>query len=311
MPMNLIFAGTPEFSVPAFEALQHAGHNIIAVYTQPDRPAGRGRRSISSPVKQCAEKHGIEIRQPENLIGEVIRLRADAPDAIIVIAFGQILPASVLSIPRFGCLNVHASLLPRWRGAAPIARAIEAGDAVTGVTIMQMEIGLDTGPVLAEAQTPVHEHDTAQTLHDRLSRLGAETLITTLDRLERGEITPRPQKDAHACYARKLLKEEAPIDWRQPARVLHRKIRAFVPWPVACTTWHGKTLRLWDAASPEHGRAPAGPPGTVARADATGILVWTGDGTITITRLQTEGGKIMTAGEFLNGHKLAAGDRLG
>jgi len=309
--MNLIFAGTSEFSVPAFEALQHAGHKIIAVYTQPDRPAGRGRRSTSSPVKQFAEKHGIEIRQPENLAGEANRLRAEAPDAIIVIAYGQILPAALLSIPRFGCINVHASLLPRWRGAAPIARALEAGDAVTGVTIMQMETGLDTGPVLAEAQIPVHEVDTALTLHDRLSRLGAETLIATLDRLARGEVTPHPQNDALACYARKLSKEEAPIDWRQPARVLHRKIRAFVPWPVASTAWNGKTLRMWDVASPEHSRSLPRPPGTVGRADAHGITVWTGDGTLTITRLQTEGGKIMTAGEFLNGHKLAAGDRLG
>lgn len=311
MPMNLIFAGTSEFSVPALEALRHAGHKIIAVYTQPDRPAGRGRRFLPSPVKQCAEKLGIEIRQPENLAAEVKRLRTDAPDAIIVVAYGQMLPANILTIPRFGCLNVHASLLPRWRGAAPIARTIEAGDAVTGVTVMQMETGLDTGPVLAEAQIPVHEHDTAQTLHDRLARLGAETLVTTLDRLVRGEVTPCPQDNAYACYAKKLSKQEASIDWQQAARVLHRKIRAFVPWPVASTTWQGKTLRLWDVAAAKHDRSPAGPPGTIASAAAAGISVWTGDGAITITRLQTEGGKIMTAGEFLNGHQLAPGDRLG
>lgn len=176
---------------------------------------------------------------------------------------------------------------------------------------MQVETGLDTGPVLSEVKTPVHAVDTAQTLHERLSRLGADTLIATLDRVARGEVTPRPQNNAHACYARKLRKEEAPIDWRQSALVLHRKIRAFVPWPVASTTWNGKTLRLWEVMSTEHSPSPPGPSGTIGRADTSGIVVWTGDGAISITRLQTEGGKILTAGEFLNGHKLVAGDRLG
>jgi methionyl-tRNA formyltransferase len=308
--MNLIFAGTPAFAVPALEALLRAGHVIRAVYTQPDRPAGRGRRLAPSPVKLCAERHGIEIRQPESLHGEEARLRAEAPEAMIVIAYGLLLPPTLLAIPRYGCLNVHASLLPRWRGAAPIPRAIEAGDRVTGVSIMQMEAGLDTGPVLAQAPTPIADDDTAQTLHDRLAQLGAQTLLVTLERLVRGEITPRPQDATRACYAKKLRKDEAPIDWRLPAAVLHRKIRALNPWPVASTTWRGQILRLWEVGPLEHAAA-AGAPGTVVRADASGVRVLTGAGLLTLTRLQAQGGKALAASDFLNGHRLAAGDRLG
>ncbi len=308
--MNLIFAGTPTFAVPALEALLRAGHVIRAVYTQPDRPAGRGRKLTASPVKECAEKHGLEIRQPEKLSGEESRLRADAPDAMIVIAYGLLLPPSVLIIPRYGCINVHASLLPRWRGAAPIPRAIEAGDDVTGVSIMQMEAGLDTGPVLAEAQTPVHETDTAQTLHDRLAQLGADTLVATLERLVRGEAKPHTQNEARACYASKLRKDESPLDWSLPAADLHRQVRALNPWPVANTTWQGKTLRIWEAVPGVKNITPAAP-GTIVQADAAGIHVLTGDGVLILTRLQAQGGKVLAAGDFLNGHKLAAGDRLG
>jgi methionyl-tRNA formyltransferase len=308
--MNLIFAGTPAFAVPALEALLRAGHRIRAVYTQPDRPAGRGRRLAASPVKQCAQTHGIEVRQPEKISGEEEILRSDAPDAMIVIAYGLLLPPPILAIPRHGCINVHASLLPRWRGAAPIPRAIQAGDSETGVSIMQMEAGLDTGPVLAEARTPIHATDTAQTLHDRLAQLGAETLVATLERLARGAVTPQPQDNAGTCYAKKLSKEEARLDWTRPAIALHRKIRALNPWPVASTVWRGKTLRLWEVGPLEE-RHAAGAPGTIVQADAAGICVLTGDAVLTLTRLQAEGGKILAAGEFLNGHKLAAGDRLG
>jgi methionyl-tRNA formyltransferase len=308
--MNLIFAGTPDFAVPALEALLRAGHHIRALYTQPDRPAGRGRKLAASPVKQCAQTHGIEIRQPEKISGEEKILRSDAPDAMIVIAYGLLLPPPILAIPRHGCINVHASLLPRWRGAAPIPRAIEAGDTETGVSIMQMEAGLDTGPVLAEARTPIHATDTARTLHDRLALLGAETLVAALERLARGGVTSQPQDGAGACYAKKLSKEEARLDWTRPAIALHRKIRALNPWPVASTVWRGKTLRLWEAG-PLETRHAAGVPGSIVQADAGGIRVLTGDGVLTLTRLQAEGGKILAAGEFLNGHKLAAGDRLG
>jgi len=308
--MNLIFAGTPAFAVPALEALLRAGHVIRAVYTQPDRPAGRGRKLTASAVKQCAEKHGLEIRQPEKIAGEEDRIRADAPEAMIVIAYGLLFPESILAIPRHGCINVHASLLPRWRGAAPIPRAIEAGEAETGVSIMQMDTGLDTGPVLAEARLPIHDNDTAQTLHDRLAPLGADTLVSTLERLARSEIRPQPQDASRACYAKKLRKEESALDWTQPAAVLHRKIRALVPWPVTNTTWRGKTLRLWETGPLVEKNTP-GLPGTVVLADAAGVRVLTGEGVLTITRLQAEGGKILTAGDFLNGHPLAAGDRLG
>ncbi len=308
--MNLIFAGTPTFAVPALEALLQSEHQIRAVYTQPDRPAGRGRKLTAGAVKQCAEKHGIEIHQPEKLAGTENSIRLYAPDAIVVIAYGMLLPAPLLAIPRYGCLNVHASLLPRWRGAAPIARAIEAGDAITGISIMQMEAGLDTGPVLAQAQISIYETDTTQTLHDRLAALGAGTLLTTLERLARGEVTPHVQDSAQACYANKLHKDESLLDWTAPAPVLHRKIRALNPWPVASTTWHGKILRLWDVGMLPHQSAP-GVPGTIVQADASGIRVLTGEGVLTLTRLQAAGGRILAAGEFLNGHRLLAGDRLG
>lgn len=308
--MNLIFAGTPAFAVPALEALLHAGHHIRALYTQPDRPAGRGRKLAASPVKQCAQTHGIEVHQPEKISGEEKILRADAPDAMIVIAYGLLLPPALLAIPRHGCINVHASLLPRWRGAAPIPRAIEAGDTVTGVCIMQMEAGLDTGPVLAEARTTISETDTAQTLHDRLAPLGAETLVSTLERLARGAVTPLTQDAAGACYAKKLRKEEALLDWTLPATKLHCRVRAFNPWPVASSVWRGKTLRMWEVG-PLETHIGAGAPGTIVQADAAGIRVQTGEGALTLTRLQAEGGKILAAGDFLNGHQLAAGDRLG
>lgn len=308
--MNLIFAGTPAFAVPALESLQRAGHVIRAVYTQPDRPAGRGRKLAAGAVKQCAQAHRLEIRQPEKIADEEFRLRADAPEVMIVIAYGQLLPPTLLAVPRLGCLNVHASLLPRWRGAAPIARAIEAGDTETGVSIMLMETGLDTGPVLAQAQISILETDNAQMLHDRLAQLGAETLVTTLERLGRGNIAAQPQDAARASYAKKLRKEESPLDWSLPAAVLHRKIRALNPWPVASTTWHRKTLRTWEVG-PLEKRHTQGRPGDIVQADGAGIRVQTGEGVLTLTRLQADGGKILAAADFLNGHKLAVGDRLG
>jgi methionyl-tRNA formyltransferase len=308
--VNLVFAGTPVFAVPALDALLRAGHTIQAVYTQPDRPAGRGRKLSASPVKEFAQAHGLEIHQPLSLKEEAEALRALAPEAMIVIAYGLLLPPAVLAIPKYGCINVHASLLPRWRGAAPIPRAIEAGDAMTGICIMQMEAGLDTGPVVAKVETPITQTDNAQTLHDRLAPLGAQTLIATLDRLARGEIHPQPQNDAQACYAKKLRKDESPVDWARPAIELHRQIRALNPWPVASTTWNGKVVRLWEVG-PFEPPVASHAPGSVVRADATGIRVATGDGILCLTRLQAEGGKILAAGDFLNGHRIAAGDRLG
>ena len=310
--MNLVFAGTPEFAVPVLEALLDAGHTILAVYTQPDRPAGRGRKLGMSAVKEFALARGLRVHQPMTLKpeSEVETLHALKPDALIVIAYGLILPQSILAIPEYGCINVHASLLPRWRGAAPIQRAIEAGDDITGVTIMQMDAGLDTGAMLALAATPIHAHDTAASLHDRLAEIGASLLVTTLARLVRGEITPQAQDSTLATYASKLKKEEARIDWNADAESLARRVRAFNPWPVAHTTLDGQTLRLWQA-QPENKAEAGQPPGTVLGADAEGVRVQCADGVLRITRLQLEGGKVLEAQAFLNGRPLPAGTVLG
>jgi len=311
--MNLIFAGTPEFSVPALKALLDAGHRILAVYTQPDRPAGRGRKLGVSAVKEFALERGLPVHQPVTLKSdsEAETLRTLKPEALIVIAYGLILPQAILTIPEFGCINVHASLLPRWRGAAPIQRAIEAGDDHTGITIMQMDAGLDTGAALALAATPIHAHDTAASLHDRLAEIGAALLVSTLARLVRGDITPQAQDNTHATYAAKLKKEEARIDWSADAELLARRIRAFNPWPVAHTTLDGQALRLWHATVIDKDAPATQPPGTVLGADADGIRVQCGRGVLCVTQLQAEGGKTLDARAFLNGHPLPAGARLG
>lgn len=309
--MNLVFAGTPAFAVPTLKALVEADHDVRAVYTQPDRPAGRGRHVGESAVKQAARELGLPLRQPGRLDAiATAELRALAPDALIVVAYGQLLSPEVLAIPRFGCINVHASLLPRWRGAAPIARAIEAGDTVTGVSIMQMETGLDTGPVWASADTAITDTDTAGTLHDRLSLLGARLLVETLARIARSDIAAQMQDNARACYAKKLRKEEAVVDWSQPATVLHRRIRAFLPQPVACTAFRGKRLRLWGV-EPLDPTPTTSAPGTVIAVDADAVRVATGAGALALTRLQLEGGKILSAREFANGQRLQVGEHLG
>jgi methionyl-tRNA formyltransferase len=310
--MNLVFAGTPEFAVPALKALLDAGHTLLAVYTQPDRPAGRGRKLGRSAVKEFALAHDLRVHQPLTLKSETETetLRALAPDAMIVIAYGLILHQSILTIPHYGCINVHASLLPRWRGAAPIQRAIEAGDDLTGVTIMQMDAGLDTGTMLALAATPIQAHDTAASLHDRLAEIGASLLISTLARLARNEISPQTQDHSLATYANKLTKEEARLDWHADAELLARHIRAFNPWPVAQTTLDGQTLRLWQAQA-ENGPPSGQPPGTVLSAAADGVRVQCAAGVLRITRLQLEGGKVLDARDFLNGRPLPAGTHLG
>jgi methionyl-tRNA formyltransferase len=310
--MNLVFAGTPQFAVPSLKALLAAGHAIRAVYTQPDRPAGRGRKLAASPVKQFALARDLTVRQPQTLADGAAELARLAPDAMIVIAYGLLLPPAVLAVPRFGCLNVHASLLPRWRGAAPIARAIEAGDRVTGVCIMQMEEGLDTGPVHACAETPIGDTETAAQLHDRLAELGATTLVATLARIEGDTAQARAQDPVGACYARKLRKEEAKIDWREPARTVHCKIRAFNPWPVAHTRFRGRSLRLWEVAPlAAAGTTALAPPGTIVAADARGIAVAAGDGIVTVTHVQLEGGRMLDAAAFLSGQRVTYGECLG
>jgi methionyl-tRNA formyltransferase len=307
-PLTVVFAGTPEFSVPALNALVHSHHHVLAVYTQPDRPAGRGQTVQASAVKQRAQQLGIPVEQPKSLKSDdaIIKLKSTQFDIMVVVAYGLILPPAVLGVPRLGCLNIHASLLPRWRGAAPIHRALLAGDAETGVSIMKMEAGLDTGPVYLERRVPITERETTQPLHDRLADLGALALLEVMDGLP--DLLPIAQPDAGATYARKLDKAEARLDWSRSAVVLDREIRAFNPWPVSETQWEGRQLRIWEA-HPEV-RSHQALPGTVISANAEGIKVATGDGVLSITRLQLAGRKQSSAREFLNGQQLL-GARLG
>jgi methionyl-tRNA formyltransferase len=299
--MRIVFAGTPDFAVPSLRAAaQHNG--VVAVYTQPDRPAGRGRELTPSPVKREALLRGIEVVQPENFRPAVSKaaLRALQPDLMIVVAYGLILPQSVLDIPTYGCWNVHASLLPRWRGAAPIQRAIEAGDHESGVCLMQMEKGLDTGPVLLSKALEIGASETGGHLHDRLAALGAQVLADGLGLLRAGlRPQPQPQPEAGVTYAHKLEKAEARLDWSQSAAVLANKVRAFNPWPMAEAVVAGERLRLHGAVAlaEAHGAAP----GTLLRAGRDGLDVACGDGVLRIRSLQREGGKAITAADYLNG----------
>lgn len=309
--MRLVFAGTPELAARHLEALLASRHQLAAVYTQPDRPAGRGRRPAPSPVKRLAEAHGLPVRQPATLrpSAEHEALAELAPELMVVVAYGLLLPRAVLGIPPRGCLNVHASLLPRWRGAAPIQRALLAGDRETGVSLMEMEEGLDTGPVLLEARCPILPADTAGSLHDRLAELGARVLPEALDRLEAGTLEARPQDEARATHAPKLSKEEARLDWTRPAVELERAVRAFDPWPVAHTLLGGEPLRVWRAEVAPGG-ASAGP-GTVTAAGPGGIDVATGAGLLRLTELQRPGGRRLPAAAFLAGRPVPPGERLG
>lgn len=283
-------------------------HHVKAVYTQPDRPAGRGRRVQPSPVKAFALEHGLNVEQPSTLRDPtaVATLKGHAPDVMVVVAYGLLLPPDILAAPRLGCLNIHASLLPRWRGAAPIQRAVLAGDRQTGVGIMQMEAGLDTGPILIEKTTAIHALDTAGLLHDRLAEMGAEALMIALDGVEAGSLIPRPQPVEGATYASKIRKEEALIDWSRSAVEIDRQIRAFNPVPGAETRWRGEQLKVWEAVPIA---ADAGVPGTILAADDNGLVVATGDQALRITRVQLAGRKPMPAAEFLRAHSLT-GERL-
>ena len=298
MTLRLLFAGTPEFAVPCLRAALE-GSDVLAVLTQPDRPAGRGRQPQMSPVKQVALEHRLPVLQPQSLRDAEVQahLAAFAPDLLVVVAYGLILPQAVLDIPRFGAWNVHASLLPRWRGAAPIQRAIEAGDAQTGVCLMQMEKGLDTGPVLLRATAPILPEDTGGSLHDRLAELGAGVLADGLARLAAGSApSPEPQDAARATYAHKLDKSEARLDWNQPAAVLERRIRAFTPWPMAEVQLDGERLRIHRAAPVD----AVGAPGSVLAAGREGIVVACGEGALRLEVLQRDGGRAVTAADLLN-----------
>ncbi len=304
---RIAFAGTPEFAARALDALAAFDCDIPLVLTQPDRPAGRGMKLVPGPVKQRALAHGLMVAQPDTLKTPELRapLAEAVPDLLVVVAYGLLLPRVVLDIPRLGCINIHASLLPRWRGAAPIHRAIEAGDSRTGITLMQMDEGLDTGPMLAERTVDIAPDDTTATLHDRLAATGAQLLLDTLPALLDGRIVPVPQPSDGACYAAKIGKGEAVLDLRRPAAELERAIRAFDPFPGALMRVEGTPIKLWKATV----EARSGQPGQILAVGDDGVVVACGRDALRVTELQKPGGKRLPVAEFLRGHPLAIGVR--
>lgn len=306
--MRLVFAGTPEFARMALVALAEAGHDIQAVLTQPDRPSGRGMKLQPSAVKQAATGLGLPVWQPASLRDAATQasLAALDMDAMVVAAYGQILPQAILDLPRLGCFNIHASLLPRWRGAAPIHRAIAEGDAQTGISIMRMNAGLDTGPVCRMTAMPIRAEDTTGSLHDRLATLGGDMIVRALDDAANGLLTCTPQPAEGVTYAAKISREEAQLDWQQPAVVLQRQIRAFNPAPGAFCLWQNQPLKCWQADVVSQ----SGEPGRVLQSNSDGIVVACGDAALALRLVQPAGGKRLTAAQFLSGHELAAGTLL-
>lgn len=301
--LRIVYAGTPEFAAESLQAILNKNYQVVAVYTQPDRPAGRGRKLAPSAVKAVAQAHDIPVYQPTSFKeeGAIDALAALQPDLLIVAAYGLILPKSILDIPRCGCINIHASLLPRWRGAAPIQRAIQAGDSETGITIMQMDVGLDTGDMLLTKAIPILADDTGGSLHDKLAALGAEAIIDYLHRISTAPIPATAQDNSLANYAHKLSKDESIINWNDDAAAIARSVRAFNPWPVSYTQDQGERIRILAAADVES--ANANPPGTVISRDKAGIIVQCGTHALSILQLQLPGGKPLTVTELLNGGK--------
>ncbi len=312
--LRIIFMGSAELACASLEALaRQPDFEVVAVVTQPDRPRGRELKLQASPVKQAALRLALPLLQPERARDEgfIEELRALRPDLIAVAAYGQILPKAILDLPRFGCLNVHTSLLPKYRGAAPIQWAILNDEPETGVTIMKMDAGLDTGDILTQAATAIHAEDNAQTLHDRLGQMGAELLVSTIREHVMGKIMPQPQLAGGASHARKITKEDGRLDWSRPARVLWNRIRAFTPWPGAFTQLPGQAqpqlLKIWRAEVV----AGSGAPGEIVAAEKSGLVIACGDQALRVVELQREGGRRMSAGEFLAGHPLKPGGRFG
>jgi methionyl-tRNA formyltransferase len=302
--MRIIYAGTPEFSVPALERLAASRHHLVAVYTQPDRAAGRGRKIQFSPVKSCALKHELTVVQPQSFKDPeaVEQFKSFAPDLMVVAAYGILLPPSILNAPGLGCINIHASLLPRWRGAAPIQRAILAGDEETGITLMQMDEGLDTGHMLVKSSIHIDSEKSAAQLHDELKLLGEKLLMDNLDRIEKGSVIAQHQNDAEACYASKISKSEAEIDWNKSAETIHREVRAFNPWPVSFTALKGQSIKIWSAC--HRSEACALQPGQVISHNRQGIDVCCGSGVLVIKELQFAGKKRSGADQLLNSRNL-------
>ena len=301
--MKIIFAGTPQFAAIALERLIHSEHEIVAVYTQPDKPVGRGLKLAPTPVKLLALTHHLAVYQPLTLKTSEVQhqLKQHAADVMVVAAYGMLLPEAVLTIPRLGCINIHPSLLPRFRGAAPIQRTILAGDEITGVTIMQMDKGLDTGPMLLQEKYQLKPTETALSLHDEMAKMGADLLIKTLDLLMRAQIVAKAQANEAATYAQKITKQEACIDWQKPASELQRMIRAFVQWPVAYTHWQGERIRIAEASVKPDGQGKSEPkalPGSIVAASSAGIEVMTGQGILVLLKLQLAGGKMLPVADF-------------
>lgn len=305
--MRIVFMGTPDFAVPCLQALLDSPHTVTGVFTQPDKPQGRGYKLVAPPVKKLAMEHGIPVYQPTSLRKEeaLEMLRECAPDLIVVVAYGKILPLSVLNLPAKGCINVHASLLPRYRGAGPIQWSILKGETVTGVTTMYMAEGLDTGDMLLSASIPIGEEETADELHDRLSQLGASVLLDTLDALEAGTLTPIPQDDSQSTYAPMLTRELSQLDFSKDARTIHNQIRGLSSWPAAQTTCQGRRLKVYRSRLVE-GR---GEPGTLLKDGR--LVVACGEGAVELLEVQIEGGRRMAAADFLRGHPVKAGEKLG